>query len=660
MAYVEKLYQTNFIEYASYVIKDRAIPHIDDGMKPVQRRILHALFDMDDGKFHKVANVVGHVMQYHPHGDASIYSALVVLANKEYFIDRQGNFGNILTGDEASAARYIECRVTPFAKEILYHPEITEYEAAYDGRKMEPVVFPAKIPVVLVQGSEGIAVGMSTRILPHNIDEVLEALTAELEGRGYRLYPDFPGGGLADVSDYQEGMGKVLVRARLDTSDPKRIVIREIPYGTTTESIISSIEGAAKKGKVKIASITDYTTEDVEIEIRLPRNVYTQDVVDALFAFTDCEVSISVNLLVIQGEKPVPMTIPEVIKYHAVHLVDVLTAELELEQKKLNDRLHARTLERIFIEERIYKSIEEMKTQEDVHQAVIDGFEPFKNQIRRKVSEEDVERLLQIPIRRISRYDMEKNKKEVREINDRLKKVKEYLSDTNTYAVDYLNDLRKRYTAHAERRTKITSFERVDFREVVERDLELRYDEKNGYIGYGVSGGKVLFRVSPYDRVLVIRKSGAYSVFDVPEKLFVDRGMLYCSLAEKDELSKKVLSVLYKDKSNIAFIKRTVIDKFIIGRGYSLVPEGVTVLDFTERASGMEIYLKYKKKPRMRVVEESFDLEDFLVKGLQAAGVRVSGKEITSGRFKRKTQNGNNGKGAKNNKKSGNGRKRSS
>ncbi|MFW6260981.1 MAG: DNA topoisomerase IV subunit A, partial [Spirochaetota bacterium] len=374
MAYVNTLFNRNFLEYASYVIKDRAIPHLDDGMKPVQRRIMHSLLEIDDGKFHKVANVVGHCMQYHPHGDASIGSALVVLANKDLFIDKQGNFGNVLTGDEASAPRYIECRATPLAKRMLYKPEITEYEPSYDGRRKEPVVFPAKFPVVLVMGAEGIAVGMSTKILPHNFVEVCEAVQNALRGEPFELYPDFPGGGYVDVSNYEDGQGKVLVRAKLDTSDEKRIVVRELPFGSTTESLIASVEAAARKNKVKIQSISDFTGESVEIEIKLARGVYTQEVVDSLYAFTECENSISVNLLVIKDGKPTPMTITEVIQYHAKRLVAILTQELELEHGQLLDRLHARTLERIFVEERLYKRIEEEKTAQAVENTVIEGF----------------------------------------------------------------------------------------------------------------------------------------------------------------------------------------------------------------------------------------------------------------------------------------------
>jgi topoisomerase-4 subunit A len=350
MAYVQTLFEKNFLEYASYVIKDRAIPHIDDGLKPVQRRILHSLFEMDDGKFHKVANVVGHCMKYHPHGDASIYEALVVLANKGLFMDTQGNFGNIYTGDVASAARYIETRILPFAKQVLYRPEITVWDDSYDGRNKEPNVFPAKIPTVLMIGAEGIAVGMSTKILPHNFVETLEAMKCALRGESFQLFPDFPTAGIMDASAYQDGMGKVLVRAKLDTSDPKRIIIRELPFGSTTETLIESIEQAAKRGKLKIAGIQDFTTDKVEIEVTLARGVYTQDTVDALYAFTDCEQSISVNLLVIGPDnRPVAMTVTEVINYHAKRLLSILKQELELELASLLEKLHARTLERIFI-----------------------------------------------------------------------------------------------------------------------------------------------------------------------------------------------------------------------------------------------------------------------------------------------------------------------
>ncbi|HOT63762.1 MAG TPA: DNA topoisomerase IV subunit A, partial [Treponemataceae bacterium] len=375
----------------SYVIRDRAIPDLEDGLKPVQRRILHTLFEIDDGKFHKVANVVGQCMKYHPHGDASIGDALVVLANKELFIDRQGNFGNILTGDQASAARYIECRATPLAKELLHNPDITSYVPSYDGRNREPTAFRAKLPILLAIGAEGIAVGMSTKVLPHNIRELIEAEILCLEGKPFKLYPDFPSGGFVDVSEYADGKGKVLVRAKFDLSDDKRIVIRELPFGSTTESLIASIEAAARSGKIKVSEINDFTAENVEIEIKLQRGVYAADVVDALHAFTECEQSISCNLLVIKDNYPVVMTVTEVIKDHAKRLVKILKEELELEKANLIERLHMRTLERIFVEERIYKKIETMKTADGVLNAVLKGFVPFRKELVRDVTEDDVD-----------------------------------------------------------------------------------------------------------------------------------------------------------------------------------------------------------------------------------------------------------------------------
>jgi topoisomerase IV subunit A len=631
MSYVRTIYNKNFLEYASYVIKDRAIPDLDDGLKPVQRRILHSLFEMDDGKFHKVANVVGHCMKYHPHGDASIYSALVVLANKELFIDKQGNFGSLLTGDEASAARYIEARIKPFAKKVLYSPEISEYIDSYDGRNREPVVFPAKIPLVLIHGAEGIAVGMSTRILPHNFVEVLQALKAALRGKQFELSPDFFTGGLVDVSEYEDGRGKVLVRAKLDTSDPKRIVIRELPFGTTTESLISSIEAAAKKNKLKVAGINDYTTDEVEIEIKLARGEYTQDVVDALFAFTDCEYAINVNPLVIKDNVPTIMTISEIIAYHAAKLVEILTAELKVEQGHLRDKLHLRTLERIFVEERIYKRIEKMQTQEKVVQAVIDGFEPFLSEIPRgRVSEEDVEHLLKIPIRRISLYDINKAKREMEQIEARLAAIAHHLSHITEYAEGFIDEVREEMGSNFPRFTKVGSFDRVDVREAAQRNLELRYDPKSGYLGYEVKTGESILQVSSYDRVLVIRREGSYSVIDVPKKLFVDTGMRYCGFADKEELSGAVFTLVYKlKKTGDHYVKRCSIEKFIIGRSYELLPEGAKMAAFTTR-SDQVIEVKYKKNSRYKKLEERFPVEGFLVKGVKAYGARLTTKDVSS------------------------------
>ncbi|KMQ50764.1 Topoisomerase IV subunit A [Chitinispirillum alkaliphilum] len=628
MAFFNNLYNTNFLEYASYVIKDRAIPHIDDGLKPVQRRILHTLFELDDGKFHKVANVVGMCMRYHPHGDASIGDALVTLSNKELFIDKQGNFGNIHTGDPASAVRYIECRLSPLARETLFNPEITNFIDSYDGRNREPVTLPSKLPVLLALGAEGIAVGMSTRILPHNLIELLKAQIASLRGEQHPVYPDFLTGGLADVSEYNDGNGKILVRAKLDTSDPKRIVIRQLPFGSTTQSLIASIEAAARKGKLKISGISDFTAEDVEIEVRLARGVRTEDTVDALYAFTDCEASVSVSLMLIKDDKPVVMSVSEVVRHNALKLVEILKAELKLEEGQLKDKLHAKTLEQIFIENRIYKQIEEQTTAHDVVDAVFDGLAPFQKIIKREVTEEDVERLLRIPIRRISAYDINKAKKEMREIKNRLKEIKEALGAIVDYSVGFLEKLIEKYGRDYPRLTKLISFKKVDVREAAQRNLKLRYDRDTGYLGYEVNGN-VLLDVSQYDRVLVIRKSGAYSVIDVPDKIFVDKGMLYCGFVDKDV----VFSVLYRDnQTKFPYLKRCRIDKFILNKGYTLIPDKCTIMKMTTDTEGI-VNVEYKPKPRLKVLEETFILQDFLVKGIKANGVRLANKEVRTAKF---------------------------
>ncbi|MFH1568852.1 MAG: DNA topoisomerase IV subunit A [Gemmatimonadota bacterium] len=627
MAHIETLYETNFVEYASYVIKDRAIPHLDDGLKPVQRRILHTLHEMDDGKFHKVANVVGQCMKYHPHGDASIYSALVVLANKDLFVERQGNFGNIYTGDMASAARYIECRLSALAHEVLFDPAITEYVESYDGRNREPVVLPAKIPVLLAQGAEGIAVGMATRILPHNLIELLEAEVARMEDRPFQLFPDFPTGGYVDVSEYAEGNGKVLVRARLDTSDSKRIVIRDIPYGTTTESLIASIEDAARKNKVRISSIQDFTAEKVEIELHLARGVYAQEVVDALYAFTDCELSISCNLTVIDGDRPRVMSVPEVLEHNVDRLVDILKAELRVEQEQLEKKLHSRTLEQIFIENRIYQEIEEKKTAEAVSRAVLKGLEPHRAEIRREVTDEDVQDLLKIPIRRISLYDIERARREMAQIEARLRQIAHDTEHIIPFTVAFLQGLIEKCRDQFPRQTEITSFEKVDVREAARRDLRLGYDKATGYLGYEVDGTEQL-RVSPYDRILVVRSDGTYSVIDAPDKLFVGKHMLYCGFPDKE----LVFNIVYEDESDYSYLKRCCIDKYILNRSYSLVPDLCTLLTMTVSTES-RVVLSYKPKPRIRVLEEEFQIADYPVRGLRAGGIRLATRELKSAKF---------------------------
>lgn len=634
MAYASGIFEKNFIEYASYVIRDRAIPELEDGFKPVQRRIIHTLIEMDDGKFHKVANVVGQCMRYHPHGDASINDALVNLANDELFIDHQGNFGNMLTGDGAAAGRYIECRLNPLAKKILYNPEITTYVDSYDGRNKEPVVFPAKIPVVVISGASGIAVGMKTDILPHNFFEVLDAQAAALRGEEVTLYPDFPTGGIVDVSGYEDGCGFVTVRARLDLSDPKKIVITELPYGVTSEQMISSIEEADKKGKLHIAKVTDYTTDKANIEIALQRNTYTNDIVDALYAYTKCENKISVNPVVIVDNLPHIVPISEMVKYHARHLVDVLTAELNVERRHLEDKLHARTLERIFIEERIYKRIENKKTAEDVNKAVVTGFAPFKAELYRELNDEDIDRLLKIPIRRISLFDIEKNRKDIEEINAAISAVDHNLANITQYALSFLEEIRsgldeQKFSRHSE----ISTFQALDAKSVAVRNLELRYDESTGYIGTNLKSGEVLMKVSPYDKIFYLRKDGNYRVINVSDKEFIGtEGLYYCCLADKEELAKVVFTAIYKEKeSKFYFINRFTITSFTTNKLYSILPKGNYKLIKLATFPNAVITAKYKPGYGYRVLEESFHFSDFAVrKSPQTSGYKLITKALAS------------------------------
>ncbi|MBN2861423.1 MAG: DNA topoisomerase IV subunit A [Sphaerochaetaceae bacterium] len=636
MSHAESMFKENYLEYASYVIRERAIPDIADGLKPVQRRILHSLFEMDDGKFHKVANVVGHCMKYHPHGDASIGDALVNLANSNLFIDRQGNFGNVLTGDPAAASRYIECRLLAFAKKILYNPKLTTFTDSYDGRNKEPVAFPAKLPVVVVQGTEGIAVGMSTKILPHNIKEVIDAMEASLKGESFSLYPDFVSGGIIDVSAYDDGRGKILARAKLNTKDSKKIVIEELPFSITTERMIKSVEDAARKGKIKISSINDYTTDSVNIEITLARNTYTEDVVDALYAFTACEQSISINPLVIVENMPRVMSITEIVQYGATSLVDILKRELEQERGELTEALFNRTIERIFIEERIYKRIEEEKTSQGVSEAVKSGFEPFLNRLNRLVSDDDVDRLLKIPIRRISLFDIKKNQDEIRAINGRLKEIRYHLNHLTQYALDFLKELKSDpVVTSSPRRSTIGSFEKVDVREAAQRNLSVKYDASTGYLGYEVKKGVEQLMVSPFDRLLVIQKDGAYYVCDAPAKLFVGKQMRYCGLADKDVLEKTVFTVIYQETSlKYLFIKRCRITQYIINKTYSLIPEGKFKLYTLSTFDDARITIQYKKGKGYKTLEDRTYFSRFLVKGVKANGVRLTTKEAQTLRIK--------------------------
>jgi topoisomerase-4 subunit A len=483
----------NFIEYASYVIIDRAIPDILDGLKPVQRRILATLSKMDDGKFHKVANVIGDTMKLHPHGDASIGDALVVLANKDYFIEKQGNFGNPITGHAPAAARYIECRLTDLAKETLFRKALTEYRPSYDGRNEEPVALPAKLPVLLMLGAEGIAVGMSTRILPYNLPELLQAQIKILQNEPFEIFPDFPTGGIVDVTDYDDGHGKVKVRARLEKRDEKTVVVREIAFGTTTESLIASIESAAQKGKVKIGAINDFTTDRVEIEIELSRGVYANE----------------------------EMGVSEVLCFLTDQLRELIKAELQHELGQLTDRKHWLDLERIFIENRVYKRIEKAKTAKTVVSAVRKGLGPFVEQLDREITDDDIDGLLKIPIRRISQYDIDKNRTDLETTVKAIKGVRGKLRKLTPTTIAYLEHLLKTYGDRHPRRSEIGSFEAVDVRAVARQNIKVAYDPESGFFGSDVKGSKYQFTVSEYDRILIVSRDGSFRIVGPEQKVLV-------------------------------------------------------------------------------------------------------------------------------------------
>lgn len=623
---LHKLFDSNFLEYTSYVIKERAIPAIEDGLKPVQRRLLQTLHNMDDGRYHKVANVVGETMKLHPHGDASIFAALVNLANKGFLIDRQGNFGNIYTGDQASAARYIECRLSPLALEVMFNKDLTEYVESYDGRTTEPVSLPAKIPLLLLQGAEGIAVGMATRILPHNFRELLQAQIAILTEQDFEIFPDFPQKGLIDITDYDQGNGKVRCRARIKEKNEKTITITEIPYGTTTTSLIDSIEKAAKSGKIKIMSISDYTAEEVEIEIKLPRNIYAKDTIKALYAFTDCEVPLNTNLTLIRGDFPETSTVDEVLKFNTEKLVDDLTRELEIELSRLSQRLHARLLDQIFIEERLYKEIEEVTTYERVVSTVDESLKPYIKRLEQPVTREDIERLLEIRIKRISRYDIERQAKEIRAIRKDIKEIKTSLQDVVGYTINYLEKLLESYGDEFPRLSEITEFSEVKARKVALSNLTVGYNRETGFLGHSIKAeneqNDIVFSCSEYDRLLLIFSSGMYKVVPVPEKLFVGEELEYAAIFEKNV----VFNIVYRDGlENLAYVKRFRSPKFILDKEYYLFPphkRSRILLLLLGEGKHARVSLVPSRRARSNIVEIDFD--QFLLKNASAKGKRVS------------------------------------
>lgn len=614
----------NFLEYASYVIRDRAIPNLEDGVKPVQRRILWALQTMDDGRFIKVANVVGETMKFHPHGDASIGDALVVLANKRYLIEGQGNFGNIYTGDPAAAPRYIECRLTDLARNEVFNDEITEFIPTYDGRSKEPVTLPCKLPLLLMLGTEGIAVGLSAKILPHNFPELLQAQINILKKQPFKVLPDFFTGGLMDARSYADGKGTVRLRAKIKIKDGFTVVIKEIPPTTTTDSLMASIEDASRKGKIKVRSVNDFTSEDVEIEVKAPPGVEAEQLVDALYAFTDCEVTIASRIIVIKNNRPVELTVSEVLEENTQQLVVLLKRELELKEQKLLDELHFRTLERIFIEERIYKKIEQCRTNDAVTAAVHEGFRPFKKELLRELTDPDVERLLAVRIRRISLFDINKHREEIDKVKADLAETRKQLKNLTKYVISHLERLLETYGPLYPRLTKSSRFDEVEAKEVAFKTFKVAYDRESGYVGHRVSGEEFRVDCSKFDKIIIVSKDGRYRVVELPEKLFVGPDLVYCGVPERE----RVFTLVYTNR-DANYLKRFTFGGTIMNKEYFCIPEKSRILYF-EPDTPPELFFKYKPAPHQKIHQQTCKPAEVAVKGVKSRGNQISIKEIAT------------------------------
>lgn len=623
---IKHLMRHHYIKYASYVILDRAIPNVIDGLKPVQRRILYTLWMMHDGKLHKVANVAGQTMALHPHGDAPITEALVSMANKGYLLDRQGNFGNIFTGDPSAASRYIETRLASLAKETLFNPDLTDTLPSYDGRHKEPVCLPAKIPVVLMQGADGIAVGMSTHIFPHNFVELLEAEIALLQGESFKLLPDFPTGGIMDASAYDKGRGKVTLRAKIELRDPKTIIIKDICYGTTTESLIRSIDEAAKKGKVKIDAINDYTADKVEIEIKTPRGVYAEDILDSLYAYTECQVTLSSQIIVIKDQFPWEPDVNEILTLHTQKLQEYLRRELEIERDKLKEKIFERTLEQIFIENRLYKLIENIDNYDKIHQTIAKSLVPFHSKLVREPTADDRERLLSIPIRRISRFDMKKNQDDIAAYETQLAKVEKELKNIKKVAIRYLEGLIKKYGDLFPRRTKIKAIQSIDLRAIETKQIKVGFDPASGFVGTKVDS-KQMIECTNFDKLLVLFKDGSYTVMNIPEKQYLHHNgnkVAYVGLADK----KTIINVVYRDPdTHYCYAKRFVVEKFILDKLYRYLDDGMN-LEYISTKPFNTLELQLIPKTKQKITKEVIKLDDVLVKGVTAKGIRMSPREV--------------------------------
>ncbi|MDD3723456.1 MAG: DNA gyrase/topoisomerase IV subunit A [Lutibacter sp.] len=627
---VTGMYKDWFLDYASYVILERAVPALKDGFKPVQRRIMHSMKDLDDGRYNKVANVVGHTMQYHPHGDASISDALVQLGQKELLIDMQGNWGNILTGDRAAAARYIEARLSKFALDVVFNPKTTEWQSSYDGRKKEPIDLPVKFPLLLAQGAEGIAVGLSTKILPHNFNELIDASIKHLKGKPFTLIPDFLTGGIADASNYHDGKrgGKIRVRAKIGQLDKKTLVITEIPFGTTTSSLIDSILKANEKGTIKIRQIEDNTAANVEILVHLPSGISPDKTIDALYAFTSCENPISPLCCVIDDNKPVFIGVSDILIRSTNHTVELLKLELEIQLNELDEQWHFASLERIFIENRIYRDIEEQGTWEGVIKAIDEGLQPHIKHLKRPITEEDIVRLTEIRIKKISKFDIDKAKQFIESLEEKIEEVKKHLANIIEFAIDYFKNLKLKYGKGKERLTEIRLFDDIIATKVVMRNTKLYVNREEGFVGTSLKKDEYIDDCADIDDVIVFRGDGVMLVTKVDSKTFVGKDIIHVAVFKKND-TRTVYNMVYRDgKNGPSYIKRFNVTGVTRDKEYNLTAgnKGSQVLYFTENPNGEAetITINLRAARNIKKLKWDIDFSDLAIKGRGSKGNIVS------------------------------------
>jgi topoisomerase-4 subunit A len=640
--YIGKMYESWFLDYASYVILERAVPAVEDGMKPVQRRILHAMKEMDDGRFNKIANVIGQTMQYHPHGDASIGDAITNLGQKDLMIETQGNWGDVRTGDSAAAPRYIEGRLSKFALDVAFNGKTTEWQLSYDGRKNEPVTLPMKFPLLLAQGAEGIAVGLSTKILPHNFCELLDAAIKHLKGRKFELYPDFNTGGMVDVSNYADGArgGKVRVRARIEEVDKKTLAIRDVPYSMTTTQLVDSILKANDNGKIKIKSVVDNTAKDVELSVQLAPGMEPGQAIDALYAFTDCEISISPNACVIIGDKPHFVGVSDLLKHSVNHTRELLLQELQIKLGELEADWHYSSLEKIFIEKRIYRDIEEETTWEGVLKAIDNGLKPYVKKLRRAVTEEDIVKLTEIRIKRISKFDTFKADEHIKGVEDEIEEVKFNIENLTDYTIKYYEGLLKKYGKGRERNTEIRPFENIQANTVAIANAKLYVNYKEGFIGTGLKKDEFAFDCSDIDNIIVFKKDGKMVVTKVADKVFVGKDIIYLAVFQKGD-ERTTYNMIYLDgKTGISYAKRFNVTGITRDKEYDLTkgnPNSKSVY-FTANANGEAEVVAINLSPGSKARVKSLDyyFEELEIKGRSAQGNQVTKYPIKSIKLKEK------------------------